>query len=192
MLTDLQHKICRWTIRISRASGNHSTTFCMYTEMKYMYWPLFLSLHDCFNIIAVKFAADKKCFGARRNSCPYVWFWYLYISITSLSLRSQQTIESRVDLSATGYGLDGRGLNPGRSNIFLFSKASKPILRPSQPPIQWVPGSISPEVKRRWREADYSLPSSGEVKMVELYLHSFMGLQGIVLNEMSTWTILPF
>jgi hypothetical protein len=35
---------------------------------------------------------------------------------------------------------------------------------PTQPPIQWVPGALSPGVKRQGREADHSLPSSAEVK----------------------------
>jgi hypothetical protein len=40
-------------------------------------------------------------------------------------------------------------------------------------PIQWVPGVISLDVKRPGREADYSPPSTDEVKeCVELYLHS--------------------
>jgi hypothetical protein len=36
-----------------------------------------------------------------------------------------------------GYGLDGRGSNPGRGNIFLFYTTSTPALGPTQPPIHW-------------------------------------------------------
>jgi hypothetical protein len=38
----------------------------------------------------------------------------------------------------TGYGLDGPGIESrwGRD----FSHASRPAVRPTQPPIQWVPG----------------------------------------------------
>jgi hypothetical protein len=64
----------------------------------------------------------------------------------------------------TGYGLDGRGSIPGRSRV--FSIASRPTLGPTQPPIQWVPGALSRLVKRQGREADYSPPSSAEVKNV--------------------------
>jgi hypothetical protein len=60
--------------------------------------------------------------------------------------------------------LDGRGSNPGRGKIFLFSTTSRPALRPTQPPIQWVPRPICAEVKRPGREADHSPPSNGEVK----------------------------
>jgi len=37
-------------------------------------------------------------------------------------------------------------------------------LGPTQPPIQWVPGSVSLGVKRPGREADHSPPSSAEIK----------------------------
>jgi hypothetical protein len=47
---------------------------------------------------------------------------------------------------------------PGMSNIFLF------LLGPTQPPIHWVPGTLSPGLKRQGREADHSSPSSAEVK----------------------------
>jgi hypothetical protein len=49
--------------------------------------------------------------------------------------------------------------------IFLFTTASKPALVPTQPPIQWVSGDVSLEVKRPGREADHSPPSRAEVKM---------------------------
>jgi hypothetical protein len=39
--------------------------------------------------------------------------------------------------------------------IFLFTTASRAALRPTQPPIQWIPGALSPpfnaEVKNAWR-----------------------------------------
>ena len=37
----------------------------------------------------------------------------------------------------TDYGVDGPGSNPGRDEIF---RPSKPALRPTQPPVKWVPG----------------------------------------------------
>jgi hypothetical protein len=40
---------------------------------------------------------------------------------------------------------------------------------PIQPPIQWVPGALSPGVKWQVREADRSLPASAEVKKTWVY-----------------------
>jgi hypothetical protein len=57
------------------------------------------------------------------------------------------------------------------------------VLGPTQLPIQWVPGALSPGVKRLGREADHSPPTSAEVnKNVYLYIHSPMRLHGVVLN----------
>jgi hypothetical protein len=57
--------------------------------------------------------------------------------------------------------------------IFLFTTASRPVLGPTQPPIQWVPRALSLVLKRLGRDADHSTPSSAEVKKcVELNLHS--------------------
>jgi hypothetical protein len=51
-----------------------------------------------------------------------------------------------------------------RARFILFSKASKPALRPTQSPIQWILGPLSLGIKQHGREADHSLPSSAEVK----------------------------
>jgi hypothetical protein len=34
--------------------------------------------------------------------------------------------------------------------IFPVASVSKPALGPTQPPVQWVPGVLSPGVKRGW------------------------------------------
>jgi hypothetical protein len=44
-----------------------------------------------------------------------------------------------------------RGSIPGRGKrFFLLSSVSGPALGPTQPPVQWVPGVLSPGVKRGW------------------------------------------
>jgi hypothetical protein len=63
-----------------------------------------------------------------------------------------------------GYGLDGRGSNPGRGKIFLFSTVSRAALGPTQPPNQWVPRAISPGVKRPKHEAHHSATPDAKVK----------------------------
>jgi hypothetical protein len=50
------------------------------------------------------------------------------------------------------------------SSKLYFHQQSRPSVEPTQPPIQWVPGALSPGVKRPGREADRSPPSTAEVK----------------------------
>jgi hypothetical protein len=58
----------------------------------------------------------------------------------------------------------GRSSSPGGGKNFHFSVSSRRALGPTQPPILWVPGALSPGVKRNVREADHSPPNSAEVK----------------------------
>jgi hypothetical protein len=59
-----------------------------------------------------------------------------------------------------------------RLGIFLFTTASRLDLGPTQPPIQWVLGTLSLGAKRPGREADPSPPSSAEVKNAWSYTSS--------------------
>jgi hypothetical protein len=55
----------------------------------------------------------------------------------------------------------------------LFTIMSRMALGPTQPPIQWVLGTLSLGVKQPECEADHSPPSNAEVKeCMELCLHS--------------------
>jgi hypothetical protein len=51
-------------------------------------------------------------------------------------------------------------------------------MRPTQPPIQWVLGALSLDVKWQGREADHQPPASAEVKKMWIYTftppHAFM------------------
>jgi hypothetical protein len=60
-------------------------------------------------------------------------------------------------------GLPGFDSRKGQV-LFLITIALRLGLRPNQPPIQWVAGALSSEVKRPRREADHSPPSSTEIK----------------------------
>jgi len=79
---------------------------------------------------------------------------------------------------ATGYELDGPGMESrwGRD----FPHLSRPVLGPTQPPVQWVSG-LSPGGKERpGRDTDPSLPSSAVGhERVELYLYSPCGPYGL-------------
>jgi hypothetical protein len=50
--------------------------------------------------------------------------------------------------------------------LFLFATGSRPAQEHTQPPIKWVPGALTPGVKRPGRETDHSSPSRAEVKNV--------------------------
>jgi hypothetical protein len=69
---------------------------------------------------------------------------------------------------ATGYGQDNEG-SPNRVKNFLFSTSSRLVVGPTQPPIQWVLGALSPGVKQQGREADHSPPTSAKVKKMWIY-----------------------
>jgi hypothetical protein len=69
------------------------------------------------------------------------------------------------DFDSTGWTIGVLGFESRRGlGIFLFTTASRTALGPTQPPIQWVRGSLSLGVKRPGRLADHSRPSSAEVK----------------------------
>jgi hypothetical protein len=80
----------------------------------------------------------------------------------------------------------GRSLSFGRVKNFIFYTSSRQALGSTKPPIQWVPGAISPGIKRPGREADHSPPASIEVNKMWIYtstlLHSTIRLHGVVLN----------
>jgi hypothetical protein len=62
---------------------------------------------------------------------------------------------------------------PAGAGNFSLTTVSRPALGSTQPPIQWVAGTLFLGVKRPGREADHSSLSSVEVKeCVELYHHS--------------------
>jgi hypothetical protein len=61
-----------------------------------------------------------------------------------------------------------RGSIPGRGNAI----ASRPVLGHTRPPIQWVLGVLSPEVRRPEREADHSHPTGAKVRKAWSYASS--------------------
>ena len=63
---------------------------------------------------------------------------------------------------ASGEGLGGPGIE-SRWGGRVFPHLSRPVLGPTQPPVQWVPG-ISRGKERPKRDADPSPPSSAVAK----------------------------
>jgi hypothetical protein len=59
----------------------------------------------------------------------------------------------------------GWSSSPSGVKYFLFSMLSRLALRPTEHPIQWVPGALSPGIKQPGREADHSPSTIAQVKM---------------------------
>jgi hypothetical protein len=68
-----------------------------------------------------------------------------------------------VERPGMGWMTEGSEFPSGVKNLH-FSMSSRLALGPTQPPIQWVPGALSPWVERPGREADHSPPTSAKVK----------------------------
>jgi hypothetical protein len=114
--------------------------------------------------------------------------WYLLINFT---LGIPKSRDIAVDI-AIGYGLDDRGVGVrALVGSRIFSAASRPALGLTHPPIQWVPGDLSPGVKRPGFEADLS-PTSAEVKKCGSIHPLPHSLYGVMLNYLSTGITLPW
>jgi hypothetical protein len=64
---------------------------------------------------------------------------------------------------ATAYWLDDPGVG------VRVAAGSRPALGSTQPPIQWLPGDLSPGVKRQKREADHLPSTTAQVKKTWIY-----------------------
>jgi hypothetical protein len=62
----------------------------------------------------------------------------------------------------------GWSSSPCRCKIFVLFTSSRPALGP---PIQWIPGALSPGIKQPGRESDHSPATSAEVK--NTWLHTY-------------------
>jgi hypothetical protein len=80
-------------------------------------------------------------------------------------------------------GRPGLNSRQGQDGIFLLATASRPALRPTQPPIQWESGALTSRVNRSGRETDHSPPSSAEVNNEWCYTSTpSVRLHGVELN----------
>jgi hypothetical protein len=75
-------------------------------------------------------------------------------------------IAQAVQCLTTGWTTGRPEFDPRQGQeIFPLASVSRPALGPTQSPVQWVPGVLSPGVKARpGRNADHSPPSSAEVE----------------------------
>jgi hypothetical protein len=72
--------------------------------------------------------------------------------------------------------------------------ASRPILGPIQPPIQWVSATLSPVIKRPERDANHSRPSSAEVKYAWSYIStpSYTFMTWCLIKDKDNFTFLQY
>jgi hypothetical protein len=94
--------------------------------------------------------------------------------ITSLFIPLPTINESRDSTVsiANGYGLDKQDVVvrvPVGPRILFFPMSSRPAPRPTQPPIQRVPGTLSRIVEQPGHETDHSAPTTAEVKETCVY-----------------------
>jgi hypothetical protein len=81
-----------------------------------------------------------------------------YVLLVLSSYSGHRTTSWKSEIGVLGFD-SRRGLG-----IFLFTTASRTVLGPTQPPIQWAPVAVSLGVKRPGREADHSPQSRVEVE----------------------------
>jgi hypothetical protein len=80
--------------------------------------------------------------------CQYKW--------SHLPEASNIHFESHIGFTASGRVGELRFDSQLGQQIFLSFKASRTTLGATQPHIQWVPGALSPGVKRQGRQVDHS------------------------------------
>jgi hypothetical protein len=113
-------------------------------------------------------AADTRthalCPQSRTNRHHYIQNTRIYIFVSTYPTQGETCLSKKCTVIypftpkrsrgssgsiVSDYGLDDRGSIPGRDKwFFSLTSVSKPALWPTQPPVQWVPGVLSPGIKR--------------------------------------------
>jgi len=86
--------------------------------------------------------------------------------------------KSHHQAKGTNYGVSF----PLGQGIFIFSTASRPVLWPTQLPIQWVPRALSPYLKRPEREVTTHLHLVTRLRMCRAIPPLHINLLGVVLS----------
>jgi hypothetical protein len=124
---------------------------------------LFLNLRTCYT----RWPPTTRIVNFRpllfESASHSVNFPLAHTVIAILTFHSSVTFTSIYTLRTQNYD----HISCSISRFLIFVTASRPALRHTQPPIQWIPG-----VKRPGRDADHSPLPSEEVKRAELYLQS--------------------
>jgi hypothetical protein len=86
---------------------------------------------------------------------PEIWKWLPLINKCNKKGGRQYISEPGSSVSVvSGYGLDDQAIevrSPAEmKGFFPVASVSRPALGPTQTPVQWVPGVLSPGLKRGW------------------------------------------
>jgi hypothetical protein len=109
-----------------------------------------------------------------------------YSLAVCIAPRSKQLSVQRL-----GYGMDERGSFPGEGdNVISFSLRHriKTGSGPPQPPIQRIPGDLTPGAKRPGREADHSPPTSADNAIPSLPKYVFIAWYLLKYRDNFTFT----
>jgi hypothetical protein len=116
--------------------------------------------------------------SVRASPFGLVDFWFVRViwsRFSDLASATQTTITKNIwknyilflaiSVSSVWLQAGWPGFDPRQGQrIFPLASVSRPALRPTQPPVQWVTGSIPEGNAQPGRDADHSPPSSTEVK----------------------------
>jgi hypothetical protein len=112
----------------------------------------------------------------KRGEFLGLCFMEIYTTFCQVNLIWVHTIQMRSPGSAvgvaTGYGLDDRGIGvlvAIGSRMFTSPYRSDRLWGPPSLLSNWYRRPFSTEIKRQWREADHSSPTSAEVKNTWIY-----------------------
>jgi hypothetical protein len=72
---------------------------------------------------------------------------------------------SKYNVEITGWKTGGSEFDSLKGRDFTLLQVSRPILRLTQPPVEWIPGALYHGVRRQGREADNSLQSGAGLRM---------------------------
>jgi hypothetical protein len=117
------------------------------------------------------FSTDYTSSSPRKQNSSFAFeLFHIFGRIVIYCYYLAQSVERRAT------GSSARVRFPAGAREFFYSTASRLVLGPTQPPIQWVPRVISRGIKRPGRESDNSPPSSIEFKnggAMPLLSHAF-------------------
>jgi hypothetical protein len=114
-----------------------------------------------------------------RNSTHIIQYYLLHLyNVLVLRLaflfHLHSTFRIRVSSGSIVSDYGRSGFDPWRGQrIFPLTSVSRPALRSTQPPVQWIPGVLSPGVKARpGRDADHSPHLGPRLRMSRSYISS--------------------